>query len=70
MRIKVQAQTVLLSGNTNFVLEYFENGGQSRVQFFVPIVQLVLEHYLGINTCVRITQIKPLLYQPFQVVLD
>lgn len=26
-------QTVFLSGNTNFVLEYFETGGQSRVQF-------------------------------------
>lgn len=25
--------TVFLSGNTNFVLEYFENTGQSRVQF-------------------------------------
>ncbi|MBX9888659.1 MAG: T9SS sorting signal type C domain-containing protein [Flavobacteriaceae bacterium] len=36
-------QTVFLSGNTNFVLEYFENGGQSRVQFsytYCPVFSL------------------------------
>jgi hypothetical protein len=36
-------QTFYLSGNTNFVLEYFENTGQSRVQFsytFCPVYSI------------------------------